>query len=160
MKIGGASLPTLVEYEGSTVLGIAAVTSNAMEADPATGKIGQLWARFYRDGIPGRIPLKRAPEVPVGVYSSYKSDYNGEYELTVGMAVDASAHAPEGLVRVSIPAGTYLLFEAEGDVPQVVIDTWKEIWIYFSKPGRVRAYATDFELHRGPKSIAIYISVK
>jgi len=153
-------VPRFVEYEASTVLGIAAITSNAMEMEPATARIGDLWARFYRDDIPGRVPLKRAPEVPVAVYAGYESDHAGQYELTVGMAVDASARTPEGLVRVSIPAGTYLLFEAEGDMPRVVIDTWREIWNYFSKPGHVRAYATDFEVHRGPKTVEIYISVK
>ena len=56
------------------------------------------------------------------------------------MAVDASVQTPDGLVNVSIPAGPYPLFQAEGDVPGVVIDTWKEIWTYFSKPsGHVRA---------------------
>jgi predicted transcriptional regulator YdeE len=131
-----------------------------MEAEPATGKIGGLWARFYRDGIPSKIPHKRDPQVPVSVYTGYQSDHTGQYELTVGMAVDASAHTPEGLVRVSIPAGSYLLFEAEGGMPQVVIDTWKEIWNYFPTPGHVRAYATDFEVHSGPKTVGIYISVK
>ena len=77
------------------------------------------------------------------------------------MAVDASVQTPDGLVSVSIPAGPYPLFQAEGDMPGVVIDTWKEIWTYFSKPsGHVRAYTTDFEPHRGPKAVEIYMSVK
>ena len=154
-------MPRFVEHEGLTVLGIAAVTSNAMETDPATGRIAGLWARFYREDVPNRIPMKRAPAVPLGVYTGYESDHTGRYELTVGMAVDASAQTPDGLVRVSIPARPYLLFDAEGDMPRVVIDTWKEIWSYFSKSsGHVRAYTTDFELHRGPKAVEIYISVK
>jgi predicted transcriptional regulator YdeE len=132
-----------------------------METDPATGRIAELWARFYREAVPIRIPLKLAPAVSLGVYTGYKSDHTGHYELTVGMAVHASAQTPDGLVRVSIPGGPYLLFEAEGDMPRVVIDTWKEIWTYFSKPsGHVRAYTTDFERHRGPKAVEIYISVK
>jgi len=154
-------VPRVVEQEGLTVLGISAVTSNALESDPATGKIGGLWARFYREAVPSRIPLKREPALPLGVYTGYESDHSGQYELTVGMAVDASAQTPEGLARVSMPAGSYLLFEAEGEMPGVVIDTWKEIWAYFSRPsGHVRAYTADLELHRGPNAVEIYISVK
>ncbi len=105
--------------------------------------------------------MKRVPPVPLGVYTGYESDHTGQYELTVGMAVDASTQVPDGLVRVSIPAGRYLLFDAEGDMPGAVINTWQEIWRYFSKPSdHVRAYTTDFELHRGPKAVGIYIAVK
>lgn len=154
-------MPTLVVHEELTVLGIATVTSNAMEMDPATGRIGALWTRFYREDVQNRIPVKRVPAVPVGVYTSYESDHTGQYELTVGMAVDASAQTPEGLFKVSIPAGSYLLFEAEGDMPRVVTDTWKEIWAYFSKPSDyMRAFVADFELYRGPNAVEIYVSVK
>jgi predicted transcriptional regulator YdeE len=154
-------VPRLVEHEGLTVLGIAAVTSNALETNQATARIGELWARFYREDIPGRLPRKATPAVPFGVCTNYESDDTGQYELTVGMSVDASAPTPEGLVRRSIPPGRYLLFEAEGDMPGIVINAWKDVWSQFSKTSdHVRAYTTDFELYRGPRAVAIYISVR
>ena len=154
-------VPRLVTHEEATVLGIAVVTSNAAEANPAKGKIAGLWTRFYQEDVLSKIPGKKTPVVPLGVYTNYESDHTGQYQLMAGAAVDAAAPTPEGMLRATIPAGTYLLFEAEGDMPGVVVETWKTVWSYFSGPSdHVRAYATDFEMHSGPRAVEIYVSVK
>jgi predicted transcriptional regulator YdeE len=154
-------VPRLVTHEGATVLGIGVVTSNAAEANPARGKIAGLWTRFYQDDLLQKIPGKKNPAVPLAVYSDYESDQTGEYRLIAGAAVDPGVSTPEGMLRATIPAGNYLLFEAEGDMPSVVIETWKTVWSHFLEPsGHVRAYATDFEMYPAQRAVEIYISIK
>ena len=103
-----------VTHEEATVLGIAVVTSNATEANPAKGKIAGLWTRFDQEDLLSKISGKKTPVVPLGVYTNYESDHTGQYQLMAGAVVDAAAPTPEGMLRTTIPAGSYLLFEAEG----------------------------------------------
>jgi predicted transcriptional regulator YdeE len=125
------------------------------------GKIAGLSTRFYKDDLLQKIPGKKSPPVPLAVYTDYESDHTGQYRLIAGAAVDAGVSTPDGMLRATIPAGNYLLFEAEGDMPNVVIETWKTVWSHFSEPSRhVRAYATDFEIYPARRSVEIYISIK
>jgi predicted transcriptional regulator YdeE len=153
--------PTLVTHEGMTVLGIDATTLNADEADSARARIPSLWGRFYAEGVLGRVPRKKPPVLPVGVYTDYESDHNGRYRILAGAAVEEGAPLPEGLGRAVVPAGTYLMFRGQGQMPGVVPQTWMSVWRYFAEAGgHARAYTTDFELYRGPEVVEIYIAVK
>ena len=154
-------MPRLVTHDEVTVVGISVRTSNTAETDPATAKIAGLWARFYQDDVRGKTPAKSVPAIPLAVYTDYERDHEGQYQVIVGAAVDPKIPTPEGMARATIPAGTYLLFEAEGDMPDVVIDTWKAIWSYFSNSSNhVRAYVTDVEAYPGERAVRIYISIR
>ena len=153
--------PTLVTHEGMTVLGIDTRTLNADEADSAKARIPALWGRFYAEGVLGKVPRKKAPLVPVGVYTDYESDHNGRYRILAGAAVEEGAPLLEGLAQAVVPAGTYLMFRGEGHMPGIVIQTWMSVWHYFAEPrDQVRAYTSDFELYRGPEVVEIYVAVK
>ena len=47
-------------------------------------------------------------------------------------------------------------------MPQVVIETWSQIWDYFSNAdtGYQRAFTTNFEIYKSPTEIEIYIAIK
>jgi len=153
--------PTMVRYEGAVVVGIDIATTNAAESDPARAKIGGLWARFRQEDVLGQIPGKIAPAMPMGVYTDYESDDTGRYRLLAGAAVAKGTRPPAGLAQAVVPAGPYLLFRGEGELPTSVIETWKAIWAYFATPGHeVRAYTTDFERYPGPRDVEIYVSVR
>jgi predicted transcriptional regulator YdeE len=153
--------PKIVMHDGGIVVGIDITTSNAAEIDPAVAKIPMLWARFYSEDILSRIPGKQLPALPMGVYTDYESDHNGPYRLLAGAAVDEGTPAPGGFAGATLPSGRYLMFAGEGEMPGVVIDTWKAVWSYFSEAGvHRRAYTADFEVYRGPKAVDIYIAVK
>lgn len=78
-----------------------------------------------------------------------------------GVEVDPRAALPTEYTRVTLDAGTYLLFEGRGEMPAVVFATWSSIWNFFAAAGApARAYATDFEVYRGPDAVDIYIGVK
>jgi predicted transcriptional regulator YdeE len=153
--------PTHVTHEGMTVVGIDATTLNSDEADSARARIPTLWGRFYAEGVLSKVPRKRPPLLPVGVYTDYESDHNGRYRILAGAAVEEGAPLPEGLARAVVPAGTYLMFRGEGPMPGVVLQTWMSVWRHFTEPGgHARAYTTDFELYRGPELVDIHIAVK
>jgi predicted transcriptional regulator YdeE len=153
--------PTLVKHEGMTVVGIDATASNAAEGDPSKARIPVLWARLYAEDVLSRLPRKKAPILPVGVYTDYESDHNGRYRILAGGAVEEGAALSEDLGRAVVPAGSYLMFKGEGQMPAVVVQTWISVWHYFAGPGsHVRAYTTDFEVYRGPEAVEIYIAVR
>lgn len=99
--------------------------------------------------------------MPLAVYSDDESDHTGQYRLIAGASVDAGVSIPEGMLGAIIPAGNYLLFEAEGDMPTVVIETWKTVWSHFAESsGHMRAYETDFERYPTHGTVEIYVSIK
>ncbi|MCW4628168.1 MULTISPECIES: GyrI-like domain-containing protein [Marinomonas] len=65
------------------------------------------------------------------------------------------------LETVSLPAGTYLVFSGEGQMPQVVVSVWEEIWAYFSRDNcpHQRAYTVDFECYTSEHSVEVYIAL-
>ena len=73
-----------------------------------------------------------------------------------------TAPPAEPLQQLTLVGGDYLVFEATGKMPQVVIETWQRVWEYFSGDAVAyrRAYTTDFEFYKGPQEIQLYISVK
>jgi predicted transcriptional regulator YdeE len=153
--------PTIVLRDRATAIGIGVNTSNAAEMDQTLAKIPMLWARFYSEGILGKIPAKKLPVVAMGIYTDYESDHNGPYRLVAGAIVEDGTAAPNGFAVATLPAGKYLKFTGEGEMPGVVIDTWEAIWSYFSAPAKeMRAFSTDFEVYCGPETVDIYIAVR
>ena len=153
--------PELVTHAGMIVAGIDITTSNAAERDPAKARIPALWGRFYGEGILSKIPGKKSPVLPVGVYTDYESDHTGQYRLLAGAVVEEMEFPADGFARATLPAGRYLVFRGEGEMPGAVIQTWMAVLDYFSKPSdHVRAYTADWELYRGPNAVDIYIAVK
>ena len=63
---------------------------------------------------------------------------------------------------LEIASGDYLVFEAKGEMPQVVIEAWGNVWNYFSSEDakHTRAYTSDFEVYKSDSEVAIYIAIK
>jgi predicted transcriptional regulator YdeE len=96
------------------------------------------------------------------VYTAYESDHTGEYSLVVGAAVHSAADVPDALVSVILPSATYLVFTAEGPMPDALIRTWMDIWRYFSDNVQYRrAYTADFERYdkREPARVDVYVAL-
>lgn len=147
----------IVQVDGKEIKGISVRTRNADEMSPETSKIGVLWQNFYEKIAPN---LKTGASV-FGVYYDYESDAMGEFSVLAG--TDGIAESSAGnLEKVFIQKGDYLLFEGNGEMPQVVIDTWSRVWDYFASNTAKyqRAYTTDFEFYKGSNAIEIHIAVK
>lgn len=152
--------PTLLQIEPFRVAGISVRTTNQDEMFPYTARLGSLWGRFFQEGIPGKVANQVPGSTIYGVYSDYESDVNGQYSVTAGMQIEPSATGGAEFTYVDVARGEYLVFEGKGPMPQVVIDTWKNVWDYFSQSSEFRrAYTTDFEIYKGMDEVAIRISV-
>ena len=142
-------------------IGIGARTTNRLEFDQSSAKIPGLWNKFLAEGMAEKIPNQEEPARLMGIYTNYISDHTDEYELIIASAVTSLNDIPEGMSGVTILAGDYLVFQARGQMPNAVIQTWKGIWDYFAEDSSYeRLYTTDFELYRGDSEADIHIAVK
>jgi predicted transcriptional regulator YdeE len=158
--------PKPTEQTGFDVIGIEARTNNSQESG-SDGAIPKQWQRLFMEGVLDRIP-DRLDQSIIAVYTNYASDWNGDYTYILGARVRPGTKVPAGMVAVNVPVGKYIEFvSARGPAPQVVPETWKQIWTYFHEPGGVppRAYQADFERYEemsDPNNVQvrIYIGVK
>ena len=157
------SQPERVLLEPFLVAGISARTNNAAEMDAKTAQIPMLWALFFADAIANDI-VNQTPNSPTyGVYHRYASDASGDYTLTAGVGVTSAALTVEevGVETIAIDGGAYLIFTAQSDAVEHIIQTWQTIWAYFAQhPEIQRAYRTDFEAYLGAGRARIYIGIQ
>jgi len=142
-----------VKLESKTISGLKVRTKNEAEMNPETAKIGQMWGEFFEKIAP---TLEENASV-YGVYTNYEADAFGEFDVIAG-----SDMQNEELETVTLHEGNYLCFEAKGEMPQAVIETWGEIWAYFSEVNcsEKRVFKSDFELYLGQDKAEIYIGVE
>lgn len=142
-----------VKLKSKTISGLKVRTTNEAEMNPQTAKIGHMWSKFFE---------KIAPTLDenvyiYGVYTNYESDAYGEFDVIAGYDMKN-----EELETVKIHEGNYLCFEAKGEMPQAVIETWGKIWAYFldENCSEKRVFKSDFELYLGQDKAEIYIGVE
>jgi len=144
---------TKVTQKSKTIYGLKVRTTNEKEMNPQTAKIGALWGEYFAKILP------TLPEGTqgYGVYANYESDAFGEFDVFAGSDI-----ANDRLEKVTLEEGNYLCFKTNGELPQAVIETWGEIWAYFSDEHckEVRAYKTDYELYLNESEAEIYIGVE
>lgn len=147
----------IVTLKEKIAVGISARTSNT---SPEMGMvIGQLWNRFYNEGIYASIPDKVNAKA-LGIYTDYASDEKGKYTV---MAACETSKVPENtgdLVIHRIPAGKYAKFVVKGDMQKAVADFWQELWT-MDLP---RTFHSDFEEYQNNDmenaEIHIYIGLQ
>ncbi|MBS0358509.1 MAG: effector binding domain-containing protein [Proteobacteria bacterium] len=143
--------PTIEYIEQFTVSGFSTRTKNSQEMDPKTAKIPSLWQQLYSSELINNTSI-------FGVYADYESDTNGLYTLTLGVSQEQEQ---KNLSRVTIASGNYLVFKNHGPMPTVVIDTWKQIWHFFTVETQYqRNFKSDFELYDAPDQVAVYIGIQ
>jgi len=134
---------TINEFQ---VIGITCRTSNRDEMS-SSAKIPELWRRLYEEDILNKIPNKLDSTI-IAVYHSYESNKNSMYSLTIGSRVESGTRPPSGMDGLSVPTQTYWQFTSQkGSMPQVVIETWQQIWILEDQALIHRQYTYDFEIY-------------
>ncbi len=146
-----------IQIDEMAIKGLSIRTKNVDEMQPETSKIGNLWQQFYEE----IAPKLQVGATVYGLYYHYESDVSGAFSVMAGsdkVMESASQHLEDAVIE----SGQYLRFSGTGEMPQVVINTWSEIWDYFSSDQTEyqRAYTTDFEHYKNPNEIEIYIAVK
>lgn len=145
------------------VAGISVRTTNRKEMNPETGQIPKLYEKYETESIDSLISDPVAPKKRIAVYADYESDQSGEFTMLLGRQVSPEAEVPDQLDKVRIHKGKYLHFVGEGEMPQVVLDTWKEIWHHFEESTtHTRTFEADFEVYdeASPNRVDIFIAVE
>ncbi|NVJ52717.1 MAG: GyrI-like domain-containing protein [Campylobacteraceae bacterium] len=138
------------------VSGITTRTNNETELNDENPKIPALWQKYVDENIEGKTFNKAKSMAMYGVYNKYESDVNSDYDYTIAVEVTKPKNA------ITIEKDRYLVFTKEGEFPDVVIETWKDVWDYFASETceYERAYNYDFEKYAKENEIEIYISIK
>src|SRR5215469_13443289 len=124
-------MPELRIRDEFSVIGIGVRTSNAAEMSGSDARIPALWNDYFATAVPARIPNKGPDQSTFAVYTEYESDHTGLYSLVLGQWVSSLDQIPDGMVGLKIPASRYLVFSADGTVPDAIVAAWREIWTYF-----------------------------
>ncbi|RXJ96290.1 AraC family transcriptional regulator [Malaciobacter molluscorum] len=138
------------------VAGLTVRTNNKIELDEQEAKIPDLCQRYLDENIERKTFNKSKSMAMYGVYNKYENDVNSDYDYTIGVEVTKAKNA------ITIEKDKYLVFSKEGEIPEVVIETWKDIWNYFASENceYERSYNFDFEKYEKEDEIEIYISIK
>ncbi len=135
--------------------GLSVITNNKNEQNEESAKIMQLWDDYETSGTYGKTFNKNLNSAMYCFYSDYESDVNGDYKATVAVEVTKPKKA------VVIEDERYLVFSKKGELPEIVLECWKEIGDYFdNEPSYERAYKVDFEKYSKENEIEIYVSIK
>ncbi|MBX3619884.1 MAG: GyrI-like domain-containing protein [Rhizobacter sp.] len=92
---------TLVERPALTVTGLH------LRTQPMSPDIPALWPRFM--ARVGEITRRTEPRVTYGVMQSDPADM-ARLDYWAAVAVDPASAVPDGMARVTLPAGAYALF--------------------------------------------------
>lgn len=152
--------PYPTRESGFYLVGLEARTTNAAEANPQTAKIPGLWQQVYSGELEALVPRHIAKGKPFCVYYDYQSDQSGAYSVVVGYQVPGLEEVPAGLSGLSVPAGKYLMFTAEGDPAQAVPQAWAYIGEYFKDSRAKRAYTYDYEVYESSSKVQIFIATQ
>ena len=149
---------TIVERPEMLVVGYAARTTPAAEADPSRAQLPALWQRAGAPGAFAHVPA-RVDENLYAVLTDYESDHRGAYTQIVGIAVHTAARLPEGMVAVRVPGVPVMKLEARGPMPQALIEAWQQVWQHTeSGAAPTRAFTTDVEVHHA-EGADLYIAI-
>ncbi|WP_231425847.1 MULTISPECIES: GyrI-like domain-containing protein [Pedobacter] len=147
--------------ENFKIIGISTETSN--QNNQAASDLGALWQRFYAEEIFNKIPNKESDDI-YAVYTDYENNYTGKYTAIIGQRVTSLNNIPDGLIGREINNEKLLRYKAKGEMPNAILETWKDIWD--NDIALYRTYNADFEVY-GEKSqqgadseVEIYIGVR
>ena len=143
---------TIVNIDSKELIVRTIRTNNKDEANSETAKITPLWQEAFE------AEFCKQGQVAYGIYHNYASDFEGDYDVSVGIEPHADT---EGEI-LQLAGGRYLKFTSPGELPKAVIDGWYAIWEYFAENQTYkRSYYTDFEKYTPDfLGVDIYIGIE
>lgn len=124
------------------------------------------WQQQKNGNIIQKIPNKIYPDVILGIYTNYTSDFSftdGQYSLIIGCPVSNVEEIPSGMVIKKIPAEKYAMFTAKGPYSEAITKTWVEVW---QNKDIERTFTNDFEWYDSKSTddensiVKIYVAIK
>lgn len=138
------------------VVGHAIRTTNAAEAS-GNGLIPGLWTRVATDERLLSLP-RRVDNRLYAVLFDYESDQNGAYTQVVGVGIDDAAAVPSGVAMVGPGVEERVVFQARGQMPAALIESWGEVWRRTADGSLERGFTVDVEVHEPDGSASLLIA--
>jgi len=132
---------TVKNIPARTVVGIARRTTGA--DGRSTKDMMAAWAAFLQTNASAKIKNRAVPPIMYAVYSDYETDWRGAFSYLIGCGVTRAGTVPEGMEVRKIPAQTYAVFSAKGQMPDEVLAIWSMVWL----SDLPRTYTFDFEVY-------------
>lgn len=126
----------IVELKEKNVAGIKARLNN--NSEDFSLKMGSLWEEYFKT-IYGRVNDKTTG-IPIGLYTNYSSDNNGDYDCYICSEVNSIAQEKD-IATTKISAGKYAKFIVKGSAETAVKGFWSSLW----NMDLDRKYDCDFE---------------
>lgn len=117
-------------------------------------EIGALWKRFHGEKIAEQI-VGRVDGRVYSVYCEYESDASGEFTVLVGCAVPTDAPAAEGMMKKTVAASRYAVFDVVEPSPSGIAEAWSAVW----QTPLERSYETDFERYDENGTISVHVGI-
>jgi len=140
---------TTIELPEIRLIGFTVRTSNALEMDPTTAKIGLTVQNYFEGMFSEKIAQRKSPWTTYSVYTEYESDSTGEYTYFIGEEVINFETQPHEFKQITIPQQCYSKFTTPpGAMPEVCLNAWQKIWQMTTEElGGNRSYKADFEIY-------------
>lgn len=155
--------PQIRTHQEMKFIGVEVRTSYKLESSQEKARIPALQQKFQAEQIEDQIPNRIDSDLHFAIYTKYKTDHRGPFSFILSAEVSTLDTIPEGMVGVTVPTSKYLVFTAEGRMPDALEKAWKDVRIYFANNiDYQRAYTADFEVHdkECPDVVDVYIAVK
>lgn len=136
------------------IVGLELRTTNA----DAQQTIPPHWAHVMQGQALSRIAGKTSDDV-YAVYTHFEHaglSNQGLYSMIVGAPVAADAPVPEGMVQAVIPAGWRAVFACAQGRPDLVGQSWTEVW---ARDDLHKAFVADAERYRADGTIELTIGL-
>ncbi|MGB0934932.1 MAG: GyrI-like domain-containing protein [Alphaproteobacteria bacterium] len=157
----------IIELPERTYVGRQVTTNYDNELSTATARIAPAWNEFMGEQMLFDISGRSNEACVHGLYSDYTMGHLGQYSLTIGTFVNDDSAVDSKFTLRKVPAQKYMVFTTDqGPMPDVVIDTWRHIWQFFSNNKEYeRNFEADFEEYdmtkdRQNSTMDIYIGIK
>lgn len=121
---------------------------------------GRLWFQLLDHGTVYQIPSRSNRMEFLTIYLNFENDSLGPVTVIAGQRVHRVWRTPEELEFFDVPGGKYLIFAAEGTMPECAARVWRDIERFFVRnPKYHRTLRAEFEVSHGDDAIQVYIAI-
>ncbi|MBL7252318.1 GyrI-like domain-containing protein [Alloalcanivorax sp. C16-2] len=153
--------PERERRHGKAVAGIQVRTNQERELRPEDAQLDRLWEKFNDERLAETIPDKAAGSPVYGVYTEYENGAEGDYSVLAGVEVTDETKVPDDFATLTLEAGEYLVFRAQGRMPETAMEAWSQVWHYFeAEDAPQRAFLTDYEVYEGTDRVTLYVGIR
>lgn len=151
----------IVEKDAFQVIGIKEIVSIDTKDQDQT--IPKLWSKVNSDGTLDALASLNNGEIKgiLGISDNYVPAEN-RMDYWVATAYDGDV--PAGYSSMVIPASKWVVFQVQGEIPEAIIQTWKQIFSeWFPSNGYETADIASLEVYTGSypnPSCEIWVAIK